>query len=420
MDAMERLKRLKQITLEDGIFFALVVFALGSCISGHLGKNSEMVAIALCVIRLLRGNIPMERLRVVKQLALVLGIFFGTMMISSLRTGLSNFINYGIMDWWFETLLLFCVIIGVQNKKQVTILYTLLFVSILIVDFHIFYETAHGAVRATGFFKAVARSSAFYALIIPAIAVFAVDERIGKKARIVCWGMLVLGLAAVFLTGTRGIWLSIPLTLLVVFVYGTGSWKKPLRFMAVGTLCVCAIAMLAPPALRNRVAAGYLSHDGSITARIAMWEGAVHMFQDYPLLGVGMGNFNKYWRDQYCPPQHPGWKKFVAPHSSSLLYLSEGGLLGIAGYGAFYGYLMLWSWKRRRTRRGLLLLGSTLSIFLYGLTDTPLGAHEVLRVYWFLIGLAFADEAVEKLEKRSPEESRDLKMGAISDTGAAK
>ncbi len=129
------------------------------------------------------------------------------------------------------------------------------------------------------------------------------------------------------------------------------------------------------------------------------------MFRDYPLTGVGMGNFNKYWKEQYCPPKHPGWKKFLAPHSSSLMYLSEGGLLGIAGYVAFYGYLFLWSWKRRRTRCGLLLLGSTLSIFLYGLTDTPLGAHEPLRIYWFLIGLAFADEAIVRSEERHPEAS---------------
>ena len=110
---MERLKRLKQITLEDGIFFALVVFALGSCISGHLGKNSEMVAIALCVIRLLRGNIPMERLRVVKQLALVLGIFFGTMMISALQTGnFSAAVKFcPVLDWGCEVLLVFCVLL---------------------------------------------------------------------------------------------------------------------------------------------------------------------------------------------------------------------------------------------------------------------------------------------------------------------
>ena len=81
------MERLKQITLDDVIFFALVMFAIASCISGHLGKNSEMVAIALCAIRLLRGNIPMERLRVVKQLVVVLGFFYGTMVISALWAG---------------------------------------------------------------------------------------------------------------------------------------------------------------------------------------------------------------------------------------------------------------------------------------------------------------------------------------------
>ena len=407
MDAMERLKRLKEITLDDGIFFALVLFAIGSCISGHLCKNSEMVAIALCAIRLLRGGVLLERFRVVRRLVFVLGIFYGTMTISALwgaKEGMRCAPNYAAMEWAFETLILFCTVLCVRSKKQVGVLYAALFLSLLVVDIYMLYQAFRGVQRPAGFFSRIGQDNAFFALIVPTLAVFAVDSNIGVRTRRACWGMLILGLVASILTGTRGMWIGVLLTLLVVFVYGVGSWKKGLQLM-VGCVIVMTVVVFASPSLLNRITYERLSRDGSVFARIAMWEGAVNMFRDYPLLGVGMGNFNKYWREHYCPPNHPEWKKFDMPHSTSLLYLSEGGVPGIFGYAAFYGYLMAWSWKRRHTWRGLLLLGPTLSIFLYNLTDTQLASsHEPLRIFWFLIGLAFADEAITWMENKQSTE----------------
>ena len=399
---MERLKRLKQITLEDGIFFALVVFALGSCISGHLGKNSEMVAIALCVIRLLRGNIPMERLRVVKQLALVLGIFFGTMMISALQTGnFSAAVKFcPVLDWGFEVLLVFCVLLCVRSEKQIHILWGALFLSLLVVDGYMLYALSQGVHRPPGLLKGHLETSALYAVLIPALAVFAADVNISKRVKLVCWTMLAFALVGAYVIGTRGIWLAIPPVLVMALVYSGGGWIRSLRFVVACVLCVMAVVSLAPANIRNRVSPSAL-HGSSVTARLALYEGATKMFLDHPLLGVGTANFTKYWIEQYCPQDKPQWKNLKHLHSVYFQYLVEGGVVGFAGFAAMFGYILCWSWRRRHIRQGIILLGATLSLLLYGLSDNSLGAHEAVRVYWLMIGMAFSEEAVSLAEQQT-------------------
>lgn len=400
------IERLKKITLEDGIFFALVVFALGSCISGHLGKNAEIVAIALCAIRLLSGNIPVERLRVVKNLILVFGIFYGTMVISALRTG--NFAaaiqSYQVTDWAFEALLILCASLFLRTKQQVWTIWAALFLSLLADDFRMLYEMATKAGRAGGFLGDIATTSIIYGFLVPPLAAFAVDKELGKRERIVCWGMLVLGLVGAYAGGSRGVWISILLTLMLMFAY-RGGWKQSLRCMSVCVLCVLAIALLAPPHIRDRVSPARLERDTAVLARFAMFECGTKIFLEHPVMGVGMGQFSAYWKEQ-CPPDKPEWKQYGNPHNSCLTYLSEGGLVGFVGYITFFGYLLWWGWKRRDTLWGIQLFGVTLSAFLQGMTGNEFGMHQATRIYWLIIGLSFAAEAIA-LEEGQTGDMRD-------------
>ncbi len=396
------MERLKRITLDDVIFFALVVFALGSCISGHLGKNAEMAAIALCTVRLLRGNIPVERLRVAKNLAVVLAIFYGTMTISALWSG--NFTAAvklcPILDWGFETLLVFCVLVGVQKGKQINILWASLFLSLLVADCHMLYALSQGHYRPPGPLKGILETSTLHAILIPALAFFSVDAKNSNRTRIVCRVFLAFAFVGSYIIGTRGLWLAIPIVLPLIFSYGDGGWKRSLRFMAVCVLCVAALVALAPVNIRNRASIGGL-HDGSVIARFAMYEGATKMFLDHPLLGVGTANFAEHWQASYCPSDRPKWKDFTHPHSIFFQYLDDGGIVGFAGFAVMFGYLLRWSWRRRDARHGAILLGTTLSILLYGLTDNSLGAHEATRVLWLTVGMAFAQETLAAAERKT-------------------
>jgi hypothetical protein len=73
----------------------------------------------------------------------------------------------------------------------------------------------------------------------------------------------------------------------------------------------------------------------SITMREETLERAWGMAKDYPLFGVGLGNFREVSRQVYKDDF------FRPPHNSYLWAISEGGLFVLAGYG-----LLFWvSWK---------------------------------------------------------------------------
>lgn len=398
------MERLKKITLEDVIFFALVVFAIASCFNAHLAKNTEQVAIALGTIHVLRGGLDKERFRIVKQFLIVCGIYYGTMLISAILSGhFETAVKlYPQMYWAFETLLVLCALLCVRREKQIRLLWGAMFVSLLVTDCHMIYMLLHGVHRPSGFLNSHLATSALHALLIPPLAVFSVDKKIDDKTRLVCRGLLSVALVGAFIIGTRGIWVALPPVLIVAFAYGGGGWKRALRWGAVCVLGVLVLAAIDPANTRSRVSSSALQ-GSSVTARLAMYEGAVRIFLDHPVFGVGMTNFHEQWREQYCPPDKPAWKKFTHPHNIYFQSLAEGGLVGFAGFSAMFGYPVWWSWKRRRTRRGLLLFCSTVSFLLYGLTDIVLWSHEATRAYWLMLGVAFSEEAIVLTERQSGE-----------------
>jgi hypothetical protein len=95
---------------------------------------------------------------------------------------------------------------------------------------------------------------------------------------------------------------------------------------------------------------------------------ALTSFSEYPLMGVGVGNFGKYSptvrtqsENSFC---YTGTSRegnvhtyrcvqsvrFTSPHSSTLHVLSELGLVGIAFYSLLLGVCLGWLWKRAWSR----------------------------------------------------------------------
>jgi putative inorganic carbon (HCO3(-)) transporter len=76
----------------------------------------------------------------------------------------------------------------------------------------------------------------------------------------------------------------------------------------------------------------------SFTARTWYWGGALHMFRDHPLLGVGLDHFGAHWRQvrPVASTQRQGGAAFSdAAHSVPLQMLAQGGLVLALAYLAF-------------------------------------------------------------------------------------
>lgn len=61
-----------------------------------------------------------------------------------------------------------------------------------------------------------------------------------------------------------------------------------------------------------------------------MWKGALQIWQDYPLFGVGIGRYAQYYDSpQYWPPESRE-KGHTHPHNYLVKVLSEQGIWGLA------------------------------------------------------------------------------------------
>lgn len=168
-----------------------------------------------------------------------------------------------------------------------------------------------------------------------ALALFA--DRSRPRSR---WWWLAAFVAicgGVYLTGSRGTQLALGATFVLWCLL---SGRRYVRVLFVAPLLVALL--FAVPGVGSRLVSlgdtstsGAQQVDPSLEGRIAAQEMALLMVRDHPAIGVGAANFTtiepEYQRRYgYNTP-------VLAPHNLYLEQAAEGGVLGLAGWLAFFG-----------------------------------------------------------------------------------
>lgn len=164
---------------------------------------------------------------------------------------------------------------------------------------------------------------------------------------------IVPAIAIVMLTNSRATWFALALATIVLI----GAWlvlsrnvqisagQLPIwKRRAVAAFLVAAITavLFSTPILRrsdqqsvvDRAMTASSLHQGSVAERLAMWENSLAMFSDFPLLGVGAGNW-KLISPAYGPIAKRQWTDnamFQRPHNDYLWILSESGIFSLICY----------------------------------------------------------------------------------------
>jgi hypothetical protein len=171
--------------------------------------------------------------------------------------------------------------------------------------------------------------------------------------RVWFWITIILGVIALGLTFSRGVWLVAIIA--VVTIVGT-QYKKRLTHMALWILLISGGCII--------VAFPYflllLQQSESVVIRNELSRAAVLMWKSYPLLGVGLNAF--LVRLPTIPSSSPTF--FLQPaHTIYLLLLSELGIIGVGGIGLSI-YMLISKLSQLPNKLPLLLL------IVYGLLGT--------------------------------------------------
>lgn len=222
----------------------------------------------------------------------------------------------------------------------------------------------------------------------------------GRRTRRAGWGLLALILVSLPLTQQRGAWFA---TLAQLGVLGVVAGPAILRerraraalaAVAGATIALGAGLVLLRPAMIEPVLDRVEVATSDLSGRTLLWQSALGMTRERPLLGWGIGAFGPTY-DTFHPPGSPGaWPFRATAHSFYLTVLAERGALGLAAFG-----LLAWALARRllpAARGGsdppaevaLGLLLSLTGLAVYGSVQYFLHLHDTELLFWVLVAAA--------------------------------
>ena len=206
---------------------------------------------------------------------------------------------------------------------------------------------------------------------------------------------LAVSVLALFLTKSRGAWLSFVAALMALGALK--SRKVILIFIAL----LAALGLFAPQSMRARVSDVFDMTSGTTWERMQLWKGTVEMIKVHPVLGFGVNtysrNFPKYLPEGYTDARYA--------HNCYLHMAAETGVPGVL---IFLGFLLSVfaraargiSVMRPGARKDLAtgLFAGTLGFAFNSMVDTHLYSITLAMFFYALLGYCLALTGHEKTE----------------------
>jgi len=286
------------------------------------------------------------------------------------------------------------------------------------------FDAYGGSRRAAGPIGKENRYAQIMTVIFPlALCMFYIEP--SRKLKLMALAAAGLILGGIVLTFSRGAFVTLAgMVLITVFL----KYIRPSQAIG-GVALLVLIILTALPEYVERVssitnlsslatqdAEGSREADGSLRGRFAENLAAVRVFMEHPILGVGPGQFARFYSRKYG--NEIGTKRLISNRRAHSLYFemaADTGLIGLTAFMAiaFVTARRLWLARRRfsQTRPELAHLATAFLLGIFGYFGTATFLHLAYqRYYWFFMALAGA--ALLIFEKESVTQSARLETAA--------
>ncbi len=241
-----------------------------------------------------------------------------------------------------------------------------------------------------------------FAMFLCVASVFALYRLQGARRtgeRAACAIILAIHLFATVLTFSRGAWIALALSILLVLLL---EYVRTPGVLLTFLLFLTSLTALMPEAVLTRLFSITNAADSSIRYRMSILRSSIAMFKDNLLVGIGVGEttfrtaFTRYAEDAV-----------TAPHSHNLL-LQIGCEAGVVALSLFL-LLLLWRARhvtsyRRYTkvssvrRANHCCIGVIFSLLLFGMTDSIFYPFPIYYLFFSVLGMGSAVLRIAKKE----------------------
>lgn len=232
---------------------------------------------------------------------------------------------------------------------------------------------------------------------LPATLVFVFLPLANKhfKTALCGFGIFLLSIISILLTGCRGAYIGLFFQLillsLVTYKFLKPYYKKLFSILISFLVVASSVIFLSVSSLRARVLSIFaMRSDSSNSFRFNVYHSSLDMFKDNWLLGIGVGNQN--FREIYGLYMKTGFDAL----SSYNIYLEtavESGIFALISFIGFIGVNIsraLHYVNKRRNVNSLYLviaLASLIGILIHGFVDTVFFRPQIQFIFWIMIGI---------------------------------
>lgn len=256
-----------------------------------------------------------------------------------------------------------------------------------------------------------------YSLIAGYIIRASFDSPNGFGAWIVVMLLLAVSLACFSENKKRHLlWILIcPLIFCLVSTYSRGAWAagflslmflgliRSKKLFVIAVLLILILPFIAPASVKQR-ADSIMKISRTNTDRFTLWQEALNITRDFPLLGSGINTYASV-APRYKLTEATG----VYPHNSYLQMSAESGILGVGAFLWILAALFKTSLGNiKRGGSGLCasvlpgLLAGLFGMLIHSFVDTDIYSLQLGNLIWFLMGLVVAVQKVAFQESNPP------------------
>jgi O-antigen ligase len=217
------------------------------------------------------------------------------------------------------------------------------------------------------------------------------------------WALVTLPIGtALVLSYTRGVWIAAFCALIFVTLF---LERRVWRLVAAAAAVTGLSLLLTVPGISSR-AQTMVDVEGNVE-RLLLWETTWNMIGDYPLLGVGVGSYQRVQSD-YLREEVPIPMTRTHSHNNLLQVTVERGVLGLFLFLWLWyvvvseGFRRLWNLRKKRDFSFALVLGcltGALGFFLDGMFQNNFGDTEVNIFLWVMVGMMLSAGRAGKVTK---------------------
>lgn len=227
-----------------------------------------------------------------------------------------------------------------------------------------------------------------------------------RKEKIAYAGISILLLIALMITKSRGSLVAFAVAVFFMILINSRSFAKFIRNLFI-LIAVSAPFIFITGAYR-RIAQIINIYDENILTRLNLWDKAIYLFKQSPIIGVGFGRYNDMvWEnyDMIHLSGHPGiFALYKTPgyiydtsnaHNSYLHFMAETGVIGLILIISFWIFCFIIIFKSYKLTGDnfskkiyLSVTGSIIALFVLSLTENYMSAPGVMMCISTVTSLA--------------------------------